>query len=150
MKPNWPTSIFECDKQIRSRFSIYRAWAVINSHWEPSLPNAPGKDKTWEEASPATMVIAAGRREGRQANDWRTFNEKRIKQANAGLFIQKLCEKNTQETTSVREFYPWIPKRFGAFVRDGPVRMRVMFASIDKQDFQISQRSISRHQNSQF
>ena len=25
---------------------------VINSHWEPSLPNAPGKDKIWEEASP--------------------------------------------------------------------------------------------------
>lgn len=25
---------------------------VINSHWEPSLPNAPGKDKLWEEASP--------------------------------------------------------------------------------------------------
>ena len=24
---------------------------VINSHWEPSLPNAPGKDKLWEEAS---------------------------------------------------------------------------------------------------
>ena len=63
---------------------------VINSHWEPSLPNAPGKDKIWEEARPetgekerglgrvTTMVIAAGRREGRQANDWRTFNEKTI------------------------------------------------------------------------
>ena len=25
---------------------------VINSHREPSLPNAPGKDKIWEEASP--------------------------------------------------------------------------------------------------
>ena len=25
---------------------------VINSHWEPSLPNVPGKDKIWEEASP--------------------------------------------------------------------------------------------------
>ena len=23
-----------------------------NSHWEPSLPNAPGKNKIWEEASP--------------------------------------------------------------------------------------------------
>ena len=39
-----------------------------------------------------TMVIAAGRREGRQANDWRTFNEKTIKQAKTGLFIQNLCE----------------------------------------------------------
>ena len=25
---------------------------VINSHGEPSLPNAPGKDKIWEEARP--------------------------------------------------------------------------------------------------
>jgi len=25
---------------------------VINSHWEPSLTNAPGKDKLWEKASP--------------------------------------------------------------------------------------------------
>ena len=69
---------------------------VINSHWEPSLPNAPGKDKIWEEESLATMVIAAGRSEGRQANDWRTFNEKRIKQAKAGLFIQDLCETEHQ------------------------------------------------------
>ena len=38
------------------------------------------------------MLITAGRREGRQANDWRTFNEKRIKQAKTGLFIQTLCE----------------------------------------------------------
>jgi len=40
----------------------------------------------------ATVVIAAGRREGRQANDWQTFNEKRIKQAKTSLFIQNLCE----------------------------------------------------------
>ena len=38
----------------------------------------------------ATRVIAAGRREGRQANDWGTFNEKRIKQAKTGLFIPNL------------------------------------------------------------
>ena len=25
---------------------------VINSHWEPLLPNAPGKDKLWKEVSP--------------------------------------------------------------------------------------------------
>ena len=31
---------------------IIMAKIVINSHWEPSLPNAPGKDKIWEEASP--------------------------------------------------------------------------------------------------
>ena len=38
----------------------------------------------------ATRIIAAGRREGRQANDWQTFNEKRIKQAKTGLFIPNL------------------------------------------------------------
>ena len=36
---------------------------VINSHWEPSLPNSPGKDKIWEEASAtaATPESQAGR-----------------------------------------------------------------------------------------
>ena len=52
----------------------------------------PGGEKKRELPRMATMVIAAGRREGRQANDWRTFNEKRIKQAKTGLFIQNLCE----------------------------------------------------------
>ena len=52
----------------------------------------PGGEKERELARIATMVIAAGRREGRQANDWLTFNEKRIKQAKTGLFIQNLCE----------------------------------------------------------
>ena len=32
------------------------------------------------------------RQEKRQANEWRTFNEKSIKQAKTGLFIQNLCE----------------------------------------------------------
>ena len=32
------------------------------------------------------------REKERQANDWRTFNEKRIKQAKTGLFIQNLFE----------------------------------------------------------
>ena len=52
----------------------------------------PGGKKERELARMTTMVIAAGRREGRQANDWRTFNEKTIKQAKTGLFIQNLCE----------------------------------------------------------
>ena len=52
----------------------------------------PGGEKERELARMATMVIAAGRREGRQANDWRTFNEKRIKRAKTGLFIQNLSE----------------------------------------------------------
>ena len=29
---------------------------VIRSHWVPSLPNAQGKDKLWEEASPAAAT----------------------------------------------------------------------------------------------
>ena len=33
-----------------------------------------------------------GQEKKRQTNDWRTFNEKRIKQAKTGLFIQNLCE----------------------------------------------------------
>ena len=27
-------------------------WIVINSHWEPSLLDAPVKGKLWEEVSP--------------------------------------------------------------------------------------------------
>ena len=34
-----------------------------------------GGEKDRELAGMATEIIAAGRREGRQANDWRTFNE---------------------------------------------------------------------------
>ena len=52
----------------------------------------PGGEKERELARMTTMVIAAGRRERCQANDWRTFNEKTIKQAKTGLFIQNLCE----------------------------------------------------------
>ena len=37
------------------RCSLYGK-IVINSHWEPSLPNAPGKDKIWEEASPTAAT----------------------------------------------------------------------------------------------
>ena len=56
----------------------------------------PGGEKERELARMATMVIAAGRREGRQTNDWRTFNEKSIKQDKTGLFIQNLCETEHQ------------------------------------------------------
>ena len=38
----------------------------------------PGGEKERELARMAAKVIAAGRREGRQAEDWRTFSEKRI------------------------------------------------------------------------
>ena len=52
----------------------------------------PGDEKERKLARMEAKVIAAGRREGRQANDWRTFNEKTINQAKTGLFIQSLCE----------------------------------------------------------
>jgi len=61
----------------------------------------PGSEKERELARMATMVIAAGRREGRQANDWRMFNKQRIKQA----YLYKTCVKqNTQETMSTQGF----------------------------------------------
>ena len=72
----------------------------------------PGGEKKRELAEMVTMVIVAGRREGRQANGWRTLNEKRIKQAKTGLFLQNLCE--TEHPGDYE------PKGFGAFVRDGP------------------------------
>ena len=66
----------------------------------------PGDEKERELARMATMLIAAGRSEGRQANDLRTFNEKSIKQAKTGLFIQNLCE-----TGHAREY-----ERTGIFI----------------------------------
>ena len=81
----------------------------------------PGGEKEGELARMATMVIAAGRREGRQANDWRTFNEKIIKQA----YLYKTCVKqNTQETTSAREFLSLTPEEiWGVCTRWPPVRL---------------------------
>ena len=69
----------------------------------------------------ATRVIAAGRREGRQANDWRTFNEKRIKQAKTGLFIPNLYKTEhpgDHECTGILNLES--RRDLGAFVRDGP------------------------------
>ena len=54
----------------------------------------------------AAKVIAAGRREERRANDWRTFNERRINQAKTGLAIQNLCETE----------HPGDFKRVGIFI----------------------------------
>ena len=68
----------------------------------------PGGEKEGGLARMATMVIAAGRREGRHANDWRTFNEKIIKQAKTGLFIQNLCETE----------HPGDYERAGIFILD--------------------------------
>ena len=70
----------------------------------------PGGEKERELARMATMVIAARRREGRQANDWRTFNEKTIKQAKTGLFIQNLCETEHPGDHDSREFLSLNPE----------------------------------------
>ena len=64
--------------------------------------SAPGGEKEGELARMAAMVIAAGRREGRQANDWRTFNKKIIKQAKTGLFIQKPVSNRTPRRLRAR------------------------------------------------
>ena len=45
------TSITLYIRSIKSTNKI-----VINSHWELSLPNAPGKNKLWEEASPMAAI----------------------------------------------------------------------------------------------
>ena len=70
----------------------------------------PGGEKERELARMATMVIAAGRREGRHANDWRTFNEKIIKQAKTGLFIQNLCDTEHPGDHDSREFLSLNPE----------------------------------------
>ena len=44
--------ILESRRELEHLFGMALVKKVINSHWEPSLPNAPGKDKLWEEASP--------------------------------------------------------------------------------------------------
>ena len=47
-QPPWDQ--MERDAEVTTNHVPYQI--VINSHWEPSLPNAPGKDKLWEKASP--------------------------------------------------------------------------------------------------
>ena len=88
----------------------------------------PGGEKERQLARKATKVIAAGRRGGGggpRAFDWRTFNEKRLNQARTGLFMQNLCENRARRRLRARgNFYPWISKGFGAFVRDGPSENR--------------------------
>ena len=55
--------ILESPKDLGRLYEIAPVRIVINSHWDPSLPNALGKDKLWEEASPtaATPESWAGR-----------------------------------------------------------------------------------------
>ena len=50
----------------------------------------PGGEKERQLARNASKVIAAGKRGGRRACEWRPFNEKRLNRARTGLFIQNL------------------------------------------------------------
>ena len=48
--------ILESPKDLGRLYEMAPVRIVINSHWDPSLPNAPGKDKLWEEASPTAAT----------------------------------------------------------------------------------------------
>ena len=48
--------ILESPKDLGRLYEMAPVRIVIYSHWEPSLPNAPGKDKLWEEASPTAAT----------------------------------------------------------------------------------------------
>ena len=48
--------ILESRRDLRRLYEMAPVRIVIYSHWEPSLPNAPGKDKIWEEASPTAAT----------------------------------------------------------------------------------------------
>ena len=47
--------ILESRRELEHLFGMALVKKVINSHWEPSLPNAPDKDKIWE-ASPTAAT----------------------------------------------------------------------------------------------
>ena len=48
--------ILEFRRNLGRLYEMAPVRIVINSHWEPSLPNAPGKDKLWEEVSPTAAI----------------------------------------------------------------------------------------------
>ena len=72
----------------------------------------------------ATKIITAGRREGRQANEWRTFNEKRINQAKTGLFIPNLREtEHPGDYEHVGIFLLELRRDLGRLYEMAPVRI---------------------------
>ena len=88
----------------------------------------PRGEKERQLARNATKVIAAGRRGGRRACDWRPFNEKRLNQARTGLFIQNLCEtKHAGDCERVGIFILESPKDLGRLYKMAPVRMVTTF-----------------------
>ena len=84
----------------------------------------PGGEKERQLARNATKVIAAGRRGGRRACDWRPFNEKRLNQARTGLFIQNMCEtEHAGDYERVGVFILESPKDLGCLYEMAPVRI---------------------------
>ena len=83
----------------------------------------PGGEKERQLARNATKVIAAGRRGGRRACDWRPFNEKRLNQARTGLFIQNLSEtEHAGDYKRVGIFILESPKDLGRLYQMSPMR----------------------------
>ena len=61
---------------------------------------------------------------GRQACDWQPFNEKRLNQARAGLFIQNMCEtEHAGDYEGVGTFILESPKDLGCLYEMAPVRI---------------------------
>ena len=86
----------------------------------------PGGEKERQLARNATKVIAAGRRGGRRACDWRPFNEKRLNQARTGLFIQNLSEtEHAGDYERVGIFILESPKDLGRLYEMAPVRIEI-------------------------
>ena len=87
----------------------------------------PGGEKERQLARNATKVIAAGKRGGRRACDWRSFNEKRLNQARTGLFVQNLCETEHEgDYGRVGIFVLESPKDLGRLYEMAPVRIVVL------------------------
>ena len=69
-----------------------------------------------------------GQGKKRLANDWRTFNEKRIKQAKTGLFIQNLCEtEHPGDYERAGNFILESRRDLGRLYEMAPVRIGIVF-----------------------
>ena len=89
----------------------------------------PGGERGRQLARKATKVIAAGRKGGRRAFDWRTYNEKRLNQARTGLFIQNLCEtEHAADYERVGIFILESPKDLGPLYEMAPVRIAMVIS----------------------
>ena len=81
----------------------------------------PGGEKERQLARKATKVPAAGRR-GRGTPSLRLANVKRKETSpgqNRPIYTKPVWNRTRRRLRARWNFYPWIPKGFGAFVRDG-------------------------------